>query len=118
AEEAIGSSMSLIVPEDRRDELETIVDQIRRASRIEQLETVRVAKGGRKIDVSLIIWPAQDASGRIVGAFSIARDITDRARTEHDLHRLRENAVERSLVIETANRVALDILASNTGTEA
>lgn len=118
AEEAIGKSLAILVPEDRRDELRDILDRIRRASRIERLETVRVAKCGRKINVSLVIWPVQDSSGRIVGAFSIARDITDRTQSAHDLLRLRETDTERSLVIETANRVALDILASNTGTEA
>ena len=118
AEEVLGKSLSLIVPEDRKDELIEISYQLRRAAPVEHLETVRVAKNGRRIHVSLIVWPTQDATGRFIGAFSIARDITDRKQAEQDLQQLRENAAERSLVSETANRVALDILASNTGTEA
>ena len=118
AQEVLGKSLSLIVPEDRSDELISIIDEIRRAGHIEHLETVRVAKGGRRVHVSLIVWPVRDAAGRVVGAFSIARDITALKKADEDLRQLREKSTERLLVIETANRVALDILANNTGTDA
>ena len=118
AAEVLGKSLALIVPEDRLDELMAIRDEIRRAGHIEHLETVRIAKNGRRVHVSLIVWPVLDAVGHVIGAFSIARDITDRKLVDEDLRQLREESTERLLVIETANRVALDILASNTGTEA
>jgi len=118
ATEVIGKPMSILVPDDRKGELEVVVQQILRGERIEHMETVRLTKDGGPIDVSLIVWPARDTAGRIVGAFTIARDLTDRRQAEKNLRSLQQGAADRALVMETANRVALDILASRTGNEA
>jgi len=80
--EARGQSINMIIPPDRREEEREILERLRRGERIEHFETVRRAKNGRLFDISLTISPLKDASGRIVGASKIARDITDRRRTE------------------------------------
>ena len=82
AAEAIGHPISLIIPHDLGHELPAILDQLRRGERIEHFETARVAKNGRRIDVSVTVSPVRDTSDRIVGASSIARDITHRKRIE------------------------------------
>jgi PAS domain S-box-containing protein len=90
AEEAIGQSIMLIIPAERRQEEDTILSQIRQGKRIEHFETVRVRKDGSTIDVSLTISPVRDATGRIVGVSKIARDVTDRKRAEDALRQSEE----------------------------
>lgn len=80
--EAIGNSITLIIPLDRLDEEREILARISKGERVEHFETVRVARDGRKIDISLTISPIRDSSGRIVGASKVARDITDRRHAE------------------------------------
>ncbi len=80
--EAIGNSITLIIPLDRLDEERAILARISKGERVEHFETVRVARDGRKIDISLTISPIRDSSGRIVGASKVARDITDRRHAE------------------------------------
>lgn len=78
AEEAVGESILMLIPSDRRDEEDTILSEIRRGNRIETYETERLRKDGSKIAVSITISPIRDGSGTIIGASKIARDITDR----------------------------------------
>src|ERR1700731_4568960 len=85
AEEAVGQNIILIIPPDRRDEERTIVEQLTRGERIDHFETVRMRKDGSLLDVSLTISPMKDASGRVVGASKLARDITERKRAEEAL---------------------------------
>ena len=85
AEEAVGQNITLIIPPERRDEERTIVEQLTRGERIDHLETVRMCKDGSLLDVSLAISPMKDASGRVVGASKLARDITERKRAEEAL---------------------------------
>jgi PAS domain S-box-containing protein len=82
AGEAIGRSISLVIPPELGHELPQILDQLRRGERIEHFETVRLAKRGRRIDVSVTVSPVRDARDRIIGASSIARDITHRKQIE------------------------------------
>src|SRR4051794_24040363 len=76
ADEIIGRSITLIIPPERVSEETDILTRIRRGERVEHFETVRVCKDGRRIDVSVTISPMTDASGKIIGASKIARDIT------------------------------------------
>jgi PAS domain S-box-containing protein len=76
AEEAIGQSIRLIIPPERASEEDAILARIRAGSRIGHFETERIAKGGRRVDVSLTISPIHDERGRVVGASKVARDIT------------------------------------------
>jgi PAS domain S-box-containing protein len=82
AGEAVGRPISLVIPPELGHELPEILDQLRRGERIEHFETVRLAKRGRRIDVSVTVSPVRDASDRIIGASSIARDITHRKQIE------------------------------------
>ena len=75
-EEAIGQHISLIIPSDRLDEETVIINKISRGERIEHYETVRKAKDGRLIDISLTISPLRDERGRVVGASKVARDVS------------------------------------------
>jgi two-component system cell cycle sensor histidine kinase/response regulator CckA len=67
-----------LIPEDRADELPAILDRISRGDSVHTYETVRVRKDGSRVDVALTISPIRDARGVVVGASTIARDITDR----------------------------------------
>ncbi len=78
AEEAVGRSVTILIPPERQDEEDYIMERLRRGERIEHYETVRIAKDGRRLDVSLTISPIHDRTGRIVGAAKIARDVTAR----------------------------------------
>src|ERR1044071_7606286 len=88
ADEAIGKSMTIIIPEEKHAEERMILERVRRGERLEPFETLRRSKAGRVIDVSLAISPIFDASGRIIGASSVARDITERKRMETELRPL------------------------------
>ena len=79
---AIGKHITLIVPEDRRAEEDDVLARLRRGERIDHFETVRMAKDGRLIDVSLTVSPVRDRFGRIVGASKVARDISERRRLD------------------------------------
>ena len=85
AEEAVGQNITLIIPPERRDEERTIVEQLTRGERVDDFETVRMRKDGSLLDVSLTISPMKDASGRVVGASKLARDITERKCAEEAL---------------------------------
>lgn len=82
AEEVIGKPITILIPPDRQDEEPGILERIRRDEHIDHYETVRIRKDGRLIDVSLTVSPLKDARGRVIGASKIARDITERRRSE------------------------------------
>ncbi|HSH59402.1 MAG TPA: response regulator [Acidimicrobiales bacterium] len=96
AEEAIGRDLSMILPPGYEDETGKLFDCILRGERVERFETVRVCKDGRRIDVSLTMSPIQNAAGHIVGASTIARDVSERKRADEVMRRqgaaLREQA--------------------------
>ncbi len=85
AEEAIGKHITLIVPEDRRDEEKKILARLRRGERIDHFQTVRRRKDGSTLDLSLTISPVRDSAGRVIGASNVARDITHLKRIERAL---------------------------------
>jgi PAS domain S-box-containing protein len=86
AEEAIGQSISMIIPLDRRDEEKRILARLRQGERIDHFDTTRLRKDGTKLEISLTISPVRDAAGKIIGASKIARDIGGRKRVERELH--------------------------------
>ncbi|KAA9035894.1 PAS domain S-box protein [Ginsengibacter hankyongi] len=81
-EEAIGKHISLIIPRDRLHEETIIIENIRNGIKMEHFETIRVAKNGREINISLAVSPIRDKSGQIIGASKIARDITEKIEAE------------------------------------
>ena len=92
AEEAVGLHISILHPPERPGELADILDRIRAGERVAQLETVRVTKDGREIAVSLNVSPILDDDGEVVGASSIARDITQAKLAEQALKKAKEEA--------------------------
>jgi PAS domain S-box-containing protein len=81
-DEAIGRSITMLMPDDRVPEEEKILTRIRSGEYIDHYETVRRHKDGALLDISLSVSPVTDATGRIVGASKIARDITERKQIE------------------------------------
>jgi len=83
--EVVGKSAAILVPPERPDEENKILETLKTGGRIDQFETVRVTKTGKRIDVSLTISPIKDSSGKTVGFAGISRDITERKRAEETL---------------------------------
>src|ERR1700747_438624 len=83
--EAVGKPITMILPPELRDEEKKILETVRAGDHISQFETVRVAKTGKRINVSLTISPIKDSNGRMVGVSGIARDITERKLAEEAL---------------------------------
>jgi len=90
AEEAIGQSIMLIIPADRRKEEESILDRIRHGQRVDHFETVRRRKDGTLIELSVTISPVRDSTGRVVGASKVGRVITERRQSERALRESEE----------------------------
>jgi len=82
AEEAVGKPVTIIMPRYRLNEEARIIETLKRGERIDHYETTRIAKDGREIEVSLTVSPIWDAAGAVIGASTIARDITARKRSE------------------------------------
>ncbi len=81
-EEVIGRSILTIIPPELHPEEAMILSKLRRGERIDHFETRRVRKDGTLVDVSLTISPMKDSTGRVIGSSKIARDITERNRTQ------------------------------------
>src|SRR5216683_1851728 len=105
AEEAVGKNIKMIIPPDRWAEEDDVLARIRRGERVEHFETVRRAKSGRLLNVSLTVSPVRDAKGRVVGASKVARDITDRVQDEKERERLLSSEKEAREQAEQANRL-------------
>ena len=88
ASEAIGQSVTILIPDERHDEEPNILGRIRRGERIDHYETVRRRKDGSLVEISLSVSPVRNRAGRVIGASKIARDITDRRRAEEQQHLL------------------------------
>ena len=80
SEEALGQSIYLIIPDNRKNEEPLILERVRRGQRVDHYETVRKRKDGQLINISVTVSPIRDDDGRIIGASKIARDITERER--------------------------------------
>ena len=87
-EEAIGKSILMLLPPERVSEEADILSKIRQGIRVDHFETIRVRKDGRRIDVSVTISPIRDASGTVIGASKIARDISEHKQLMKERERL------------------------------
>jgi len=90
-EEVLGKHITMLIPPDRQQEEQLIIERIRRSERIDHFETVRLAKSGREIPISLGVSPIRDSRGKVIGASKILRDITVQKSAEQRLHSYAEN---------------------------
>jgi len=90
AEEVIGKTVQMVIPEDRPNEEPEILSRLRRGERIDHYETIRRRKDGTLINISLTVSPIKDSEGHVVGASKIARDITARQRADDELRAAKE----------------------------
>lgn len=105
AEEMIGRSIRTIIPPELQADEDRILATIARGERIEHFETVRVAKSGEPIDVSLTVSPVKDEAGHVVGAAKITRDITEHKKTERALHTTERLAAVGRLAATVAHEI-------------
>ncbi|MGN6368840.1 MAG: PAS domain S-box protein [Phycisphaerae bacterium] len=90
AAEMIGQPILKIIPPERLDEEPRILERLGRGERVDHFETVRLRKDGRRIDISVTISPIRDATGKVVGASKIARDISEIRRAARERERIHE----------------------------
>ncbi len=82
ADEMIGQHITRLIPAELQDEENVIISKLRAGERIDHYETVRVAKDGRRLDISLTVSPMRGETGEVIGASKVARDITDKKQAE------------------------------------
>jgi PAS domain S-box-containing protein len=99
-QEVLGKPISILIPSELQAEEVKILQRLRAGERIEHFETVRIAKGGRQVLVSLTISPLKDSSGKVVGASKIARDVTQIRQVEQAL---RDSEQRMLFCLEAAN---------------
>ena len=111
AEEIVGKPVNILIPQNRPDEEPAILAKLRRGERIDHYETIRMAKDGSRINVSLTVSPIRNAAGEVIGASKIARDITEQKRAEQEREQLltRERVAREEA--EIANRTKDEFLA-------
>ena len=105
--EAIGNNIDIIIPPDLRDEHSAMVEMSLADQPVENFETVRAAKDGRRIDVSLSIRPVKSSSGEIVGLAKITRDITEQKFAEEKFRLAVESCPSGMLMIDRAGKIVL-----------
>ncbi|HWL91294.1 MAG TPA: PAS domain S-box protein [Actinomycetota bacterium] len=103
AEEVVGRPMSMLVPAERRDDVPMFLERLANGESIEDYETGRQTKDGRTIDVSMTISPIKEADGRVIGGSTIARDVSERRKSEDERELAREAA-------DRANRAKSEFL--------
>ncbi|CAA9268707.1 MAG: hypothetical protein AVDCRST_MAG77-3058 [uncultured Chloroflexi bacterium] len=113
-DEAIGRGIDLIIPPDRRGEVARLLPRALAGESVAPYETVRLAKGGHQVDVSVRLSPIRDAAGRVMGAGLIARDIAARKRAEAAL---RANETRMRAIVDSALDCIVTMDASGRVTE-
>ncbi len=117
AEEAIGRPGSMLIPADLPNEEPGILDRIRRGERIDHYETERLRKDGSRISISLTVSPIKDATGKIIGASKIARDVTDRKRADAQIAMLAREAEHRTMNVLATVQAAVNLTRAETTAE-
>ena len=112
--EAIGQPITMIIPRDRYAEAQDIQRRLRAGERIEHCETVRVTKGGERIDVSLTISPVRDSTGRVTGCSKIARDITAARKAADALRRSEQQLAREVAGAKTLQSISTRLISEST----
>lgn len=99
--ELIGQPVRVLIPADRQSEEDSILERMRRGERIEHFETIRVAKDGTLLNISLSVSPVRDSSGDIIGISKVARDITQHRRLEAEAEVRRRVDEQRDRLLES-----------------
>jgi PAS domain S-box-containing protein len=94
AAEMIGQSITKIIPSELRAEEDYVLGCIKRGEKVEHFETIRQAKDGHRLNISLTVSPVRDSRGVVIGASKIARDITEKKHLEHEREELLERVGE------------------------
>ncbi|MGZ4732414.1 MAG: PocR ligand-binding domain-containing protein [Terriglobales bacterium] len=95
AQEMIGQSISILIPQNRRTEFAAILEKIRQGQRISHYETEWLRKNRQTVFVSLSVSPVKDKTGKLVGVSTIARDVTERKRAEDKIRNLNQELEKR-----------------------
>lgn len=88
AKEAVGKPLSILIPEHQPDPMPEILERFARGERTEHFEIGRITKAGDRIDISMTVSPIRDSGGALVGASTVARDVSERRRYEEERARL------------------------------
>jgi PAS domain S-box-containing protein len=107
--EAIGRSITIIIPSELQQQEREILDTLRKGERIDHFETVRLRKDGSRVNVSLTISPVRDNQGHIIGASKIARDISEQRRFEEALKESEFSARLLKVQDEDRRRIAREL---------
>jgi PAS domain S-box-containing protein len=112
AGEVIGKPISILAPEDRGGEIPALLEKIRRGERVEHYESVRRTKDRRRLNVSITVSPVRNASGKIVGASAIARDISsiqqarrEARESESRAHAIFQSAAQAIFIVDAAGQI-------------
>src|SRR5882757_2205632 len=123
-EEVIGKHISILIPKDRLNEEDMIIDCIRHGQRVQHFRTIRLKKDGNPLPISLTVSPVKSIDGTIIGASKIARDISDQVRAEMETKQHLENlellisvgkAISEKLDLESILQKLTDITTRLTG---
>ncbi len=107
AEEMIGTHVQVLFPGSEREHERAMLAAVVRGERVEEHRTRRVRKGGSVVPVSLTLSPITDASGKITGISTVARDVTERQRAEARFTGLLEAAPDAMVCADAGGRIAL-----------
>jgi len=110
--EAVGQSIYLIIPPDRRQEEETVLRRIGQGEKVDHFDTIRRAKDGRMLNISLTVSPVRNRAGEIIGASKIARDVSDRKSAEQERTLLLDREKQARAQAEALNRTKDEFLAT------
>jgi PAS domain S-box-containing protein len=125
-EEVIGKHISILIPKDRLNEEDMIINCIRQGQRVQHFRTIRLKKDGQSLPISLTVSPVKGMDGTIIGASKIARDISDQVRAETETKQHMENlellisvgkTISEKLDLESILQKLTDITTRLTGAE-
>jgi PAS domain S-box-containing protein len=108
--EMIGKQIALIIPIERKDEFQNIMERLKRGEKIQHFDTLRLHKNGKTLDVDVTVAPIKNSSGKIIGASTIARDITESKKAAQELDQYRKDLEslvnQRTKQLQDAERLA------------